>query len=173
MVALIVISIGLLGIAKMQAFAVSSTTVSRQRGLAAIAAASLASSMHANRAFWAARTVNFIATTSGATVTSADAGLTTALATVGAAAPNYCVASRTTACVPAQLAANDLSGWAKDISTLLPNATSRVSCVASVPVYCTIVVRWMESAVGMNAQATDAAADAGFRVPDYTLYVEP
>jgi prepilin-type N-terminal cleavage/methylation domain-containing protein len=54
LVALIVVSVGLLGIAKMQAVAYSSTGVASKRSLAAIEAASLASSMHANRAYWAA-----------------------------------------------------------------------------------------------------------------------
>src|SRR5262249_49090206 len=53
MVALIVLSIGLLGIASMQAMALSSTTNARMRSLAAIEAASLASVMHTNRAYWA------------------------------------------------------------------------------------------------------------------------
>ena len=52
LVALVVVSIGLLGIAKMQAIAYSSTGVASKRSLAAIEAASLASSMHANRAYW-------------------------------------------------------------------------------------------------------------------------
>ena len=57
MVALVVISIGLLGIAKMQALALASTSTSRLRSLAAIQAASLGSAMHANRAYWAAATL--------------------------------------------------------------------------------------------------------------------
>jgi len=53
MVAVIVICIGLLGIAKMQALALSNMTASRLRSLAAIEAASLAASMHSNRNYWA------------------------------------------------------------------------------------------------------------------------
>ena len=46
MVAVIVICVGLLGIAKMQALALSNTTTSRLRALAAIEAAGLASAMN-------------------------------------------------------------------------------------------------------------------------------
>ena len=53
MVAVVVICIGLLGIAKMQAMALSNTNMSRQRSLAAIEAASIAASMHSNRQYWA------------------------------------------------------------------------------------------------------------------------
>src|SRR5579862_4613605 len=55
MVAVVIICIGLLGIAKLQAMSLSNSTMSRQRAIAAIQAASLASSMHANRNFWAAQ----------------------------------------------------------------------------------------------------------------------
>src|SRR5215471_3607666 len=53
MVAVVIICVGLLGIAKMQALALSSTTTSRLRALAAIQAAGLASAMHSNREYWA------------------------------------------------------------------------------------------------------------------------
>ncbi len=53
MVALIIIAVGMLGIAKMQALALSTTQSSGTRSLVAIEAASLAASMHANRDYWA------------------------------------------------------------------------------------------------------------------------
>src|ERR1700722_10857163 len=55
MVAVVIICIGLLGIAKLQAMSLSNSTMSRQRAIAAIQAASLASSMHANRDFWSSQ----------------------------------------------------------------------------------------------------------------------
>ena len=78
LVALVVVSVGLLGIAKMQAIAYSSTGVASKRSLAAIEAASLASSMHANRAYWSVSGVAPLTTTiTGAAVTgSSDAALT-------------------------------------------------------------------------------------------------
>ena len=56
LVAVIIIAIGMLGVAKLQAVAMSSTGVARMRSLAAIEAASLADAMHANRGYWAAAT---------------------------------------------------------------------------------------------------------------------
>src|SRR5215469_16764012 len=56
MVAVVIICVGLLGIAKMQALALSNTTPSRLRALAAIEAAGLASAMHSNREYWAGAT---------------------------------------------------------------------------------------------------------------------
>ena len=52
MVAVIIICVGLLGIAKMQSLSLSNTTVSRQRAVAAFEAASMASAIHANRDYW-------------------------------------------------------------------------------------------------------------------------
>jgi prepilin-type N-terminal cleavage/methylation domain-containing protein len=49
MVALIIIAVGMLGIAKMQALALSTTESSGVRSLVAIEAASLAATMHTNR----------------------------------------------------------------------------------------------------------------------------
>src|SRR5271169_198769 len=54
MVALIVTSIGLLGIAKLQALAYASTGSAAVRSLVALQAAGLAASMHVNRSYWAA-----------------------------------------------------------------------------------------------------------------------
>src|SRR2546430_13031518 len=53
MVAVIVICVGMLGIAKLEALSVSNTTTARLRSLAAIEAASLAAAKHTNRQYWA------------------------------------------------------------------------------------------------------------------------
>jgi len=62
MVAVIVICVGMLGIAKMQALSLSNTTTARLRSLAAIEAASLASAMHSNRQYWANTALPFPST---------------------------------------------------------------------------------------------------------------
>ena len=53
MVSLVVTSIGLLGIAKLQALAYASTGSASVRSLVALQAAGLAASMHADRGYWA------------------------------------------------------------------------------------------------------------------------
>ena len=54
MVALVICSIGLLGLAKLEALALSSTGVASGRALASLEASSLAAAMHANPGYWAA-----------------------------------------------------------------------------------------------------------------------
>src|SRR5690349_21912373 len=89
MVAVVVICVGLLGIAKMQALSLSNTTTSRQRALAAMQAASIASAMHSNREYWAgdfqlsaaAPSVTLSGAGPTATVVSTDAAMATAAQT--------------------------------------------------------------------------------------------
>src|SRR5579862_9783339 len=54
MVALMVTTIGLLGIAKLQALAYASTGSASVRSLVALQVAGLAAAMHADRGYWAA-----------------------------------------------------------------------------------------------------------------------
>lgn len=170
LIALIVLSVGLLGIAKMEALALSSTTVSSRRALAAIEADSLADAMHVNRGYWAANAAAVNITVSGTTVTNPPASPTPDCS--GAGAP----------CTSAGLAAYDLQQWANTVSSLLPSFQATVQCNASTPVECSIQLQWSEQAVGMNngqalAASTPATETGGtaaaIQNPTYTLYVEP
>ena len=123
MVAVVVICVGLLGIAKMQALSLSNTTTSRQRALAALQAASVASAMHSNRQYWANPAVaNFSVSiqssvSSVGTPASNDAALlaqlqTNLTTTPGSLAACIDTASSTTPkCNATQLAAFDLTRW--------------------------------------------------------------
>jgi len=180
MVAVIVICIGLLGIAKMQALSLNNMSTSRQRSLASIEAASLAAAMHSNRAYWANTPAATITLAVGGTVTSSDANVLGGQTMTDIAAAGACVGSLTGGpkCVPLNLAAYDLAIWVNDVNTLLPNATATISCpeVPNVPQSCTIQIAWTEQAVSMNSQeaSEQAAGNVGqFESPVYELYVEP
>jgi type IV pilus assembly protein PilV len=165
MVALIVMSVGLLGIAKMQALALSSTTSARARSIAALEASSLASTMSADRAYWANVTADPAVTFSAGAVTAGDPALQ-----LNATCP----------CTPPQIAFDDLSAWATDLNLQLPNVQGSVSCSTPAavtpptppplptPVSCTISLNWTEQQVVSNAQQTTAAAAI-----NYTLHVNP
>lgn len=180
MVAVIVICIGLLGIAKMQALSLNNMSTSRQRSLAAIEAASLAAAMHSNRGYWASTPPATITLAVGGNVTSSDGNVLAAQTMTDIAAPNACVGTSGggAKCVPLNLAAYDLAIWVNDLDTLLPNATATISCpaVINAPISCTIQIAWTEQAVSMTAQeaAQQAAGNVGqFESPGYELYVEP
>jgi type IV pilus assembly protein PilV len=172
MVALVVLSIGLLGIAKMEALSLSSTTVASMRSLASIEASSLAAAMHENRGYWSNGGDTSAATIAvrGATVSvSAGAPL---LATAIAAAPACNVPG--TPCSVTKMAAFDLKTWATTLNALLPNETASIVCNNLTPISCTITINWSENAVAINAQeAATANTAAAFQTPRYTLYVEP
>jgi type IV pilus assembly protein PilV len=191
MVAVVVICVGLLGIAKMQAMAVSTTNMSRQRSLAAIEAASFAAAMHTNREYWGNFAVPFnvtVSNTPNVAVASSDPALQ-AQTTNDLAALGACVAvNNGPACnVPVNLAAYDLARWWTSVSQLLPSPlTVNVNCPGTTPanpqpVSCTITITWFEKSVAMNANeaAQEAAAHPAGTAsslseqPVFTLYVEP
>jgi type IV pilus assembly protein PilV len=198
LVALIVICVGLLGVAKMQALALSNMTTSRLRALAAFEAAALAGAMHSNRNYWAQTpalyapnytiTVNplaapVVASSDGALSGQASADYTAGNAGNGATGLNACVG--TVAGLPVcsnstNLAAYDLARWANSLKGLLPNPSATISCPSvagvSAPVSCTIQISWTEKAVSMTGQEARQQAlgnNGQFESPTYLLYVEP
>ena len=169
LVALTIIGVGMLGIAKIQALAYASTATASLRSLAAIEASSLAAAMRANHNYWsvaAAGAPQTITVTAAAVTASTDGAL------IGSAVD----CSLTVCSVTAQLAAYDLAQWAKSLNVLLPSDTATVVCqppvTATYPVGCSITVNWIERSTGINAQSQGAAVTA-MTAPSYTLYVEP
>jgi type IV pilus assembly protein PilV len=180
MVAVIVICVGLLGIAKMQALALSNTTTARLRSMAAFEAASLASAMHSNRDYWATFPGTITTSSVGGavpTVAASDAALQTSItnalsawpAEPGAGDPGTCVE---VSCVPADLAGFDYAWWLASLNGLLPNPTTAINCTPTAPASCTIEISWQENAVNNN-QSQANNLNSQFSTPSYTLYVEP
>jgi type IV pilus assembly protein PilV len=177
MVALVVISVGLLGIAKMQALAISSTSNARSRSLAALEAASLASTMRADRSYWTSITAdpNVAVATAPTGFTASDTALV---------APGGGCSSTASACTaPAQLAAQDVKDWATALSTAIPGGTATINCTvatATVPTSCTITLTWTENLVQMNTATATGATQAAtsfalnnVATTRYTLLVDP
>lgn len=171
LIALLVLSVGLLGIAKMEALALSSTSVASRRALAAVEAASLADSMHANRGYWGTA-ANVAITIAGTTISNGPGAAAADCSSGGANAP----------CSAANLASYDLQSWANALSALLPSDQATVTCNTSTPLECSIQIQWSEQAVGMNNAQTQststpagetAGTSAAIQNTTYTLYVEP
>jgi type IV pilus assembly protein PilV len=155
LVALVIIGVGMLGIAKLQALAYASTGTSALRSLAALQASSLASAMHANRNYWAVVSAGFNYQFTGTTITSSDSTLT--------------ATGCTSACAAGPLAAHDVQQWVAAVNAILPNATGTIGCPTINPVTCGITLSWGESNVAINAQTAGNTMAA----PTYTLYVVP
>jgi type IV pilus assembly protein PilV len=164
MVALVVCSIGLLGLAKMESLAVSSTTVASSRSIAAIQASSLAAAMHANPGYWAAG----VAPAS----TSISYAPALAISDPGLATVTTCTTAGAGSCVPGSMAAFDVQQWAAAVNSVLPGFLATVTCTTTVgvAVTCTIQIQWTENAVAGNSAQTNMA---GLNQPTYILYVQP
>jgi type IV pilus assembly protein PilV len=189
MVALFVITVGLLGVAKMQALALASTTSADERSMASFEAASLADLMHANRAYWSATPpVTIQVSISNGTVSynsTSPSGFPAATVNCTPAADGG-----TAPCNPATLAEYDVEQWAAAVNLLLPNSLTTINCPqvtsgSPAPLSCTVQISWFENAVAINsAEAAAAAANATgsattqfqnaqFANNTYTLYVDP
>jgi type IV pilus assembly protein PilV len=177
LVALIIIAVGMLGLAKIQALAYASTGIAGSQSLAALQASSLVSAMRANRSYWSTVATPFtlnVAVLKGVstTVTSSDAALT--------GAP-VCTAGGTTSapCTPVQVASYDINdattGWVQALSAVLPNPTATVNCptpAVGTQLGCYIQITWTENNVTVNSQTQGANATA-LQTQAYTVFVVP
>jgi type IV pilus assembly protein PilV len=179
LVGLLVISVGVLGVAKVQALALSSTGTARMRSMVALAAASLAATMSAERAYWATRTADpavSININSGV-ITAADQNLQTPPGG-GCTALSPCVGT-------AQIAAQDLHDWVSSLQNILPANTSPTATVAcqipaNNPVTCAIYIVWTENLVStqyssnvLSSAPQNLQAAQNIEQTSYTLYTEP
>ena len=158
LITLVIISIGLLGIAAMQALSINNTGVARTQTIAAVQADSLASLMQANSAYW--RTASGIVNVTSGTAFIDSSSVLSSTPPI----PN-CTAA---ACTPAQIATSDLLQWGGLLASRLPpGSTGSVNCV-NVPVACTITIAWVEKNMALN-QSTNASPGS----QTYSLVVQP
>jgi type IV pilus assembly protein PilV len=180
LVALLIISIGLLGIAKMQALALSNTAGARVRALAAIEADSLAATLETDRSYWASLTANLTVTvttrSSGAptiTASPADSSLTTTINCLSGTGTNA-------PCTAHKMAGYDLQQWATYLQDVMGganggNAFASLICTppaGTTPTTCTISIQWAEQAVAANGAETSGSSTA-LTTATYTLVVNP
>ena len=164
LIAIVIVAVGLLGVAKMQAAAVSNTQVSRVQSLMALQASSLAAAMHANRSFWAAGAAPASWSATGAVINDSTGVLSQAGAN--------CAGGNT--CTPPVLAAYDVQTWVAAMNTQFPTYNANVTCTTSLsaPISCSIQLSWQEKTVAINRGTTTSAAQQ-ITTQQYTLLVEP
>ena len=142
----VLIATGVLGMAKMQATALSSTQTARVRSLIALQAGSLAAAMRANPAYWAAGKAPASFSAAGTHISDPSGVLDDA------------VACATTLCTPAQLAAHDVQNWVATINAHFPSYTATVNCSTTAPVNCDIHLSWNEKQVAVQRSGAASAA---------------
>lgn len=145
-VALIVLSVGLLGIAGMQASGMKNTLKSHQRAVAMLQAQDIADRIRANLA--GMRTKEYTK------------------AIVSPAPSPDCVTSSNT-CTAAELAATDLYNWDAANAALLPSGAGSIACTdidaSTTATYeegtsCTITVRWDGDRTGATGTGCTSAS---------------
>lgn len=148
LIAVVVISLGALGIAAMQATAISSTHSSQQESLIALEARSMADAMLANSTYWASG--NEPASLS---VTSSVLGDSTLQGLSSDCTQNTCSAQ--------ELASFDAKAWGADLQSQVPGAQGQITCQAGAPVICTVQIAWKPSAqVAINGGTQGAPASS-------------
>ena len=190
MVALVVTSVGLLGIAKLQALAYASTGSASVRSLVALQAAGLAASMHADRGYWSASLaapITITGTTISDNTLASDAPIATGADVLGQLSGwqrQHRLCGIETAAGDPALAAFDLHTYAAALNAMLGSSSpiTTISCPAPAligsPVSCSIQITWNEKAVSIDKQSaanTTTGSDPTLATfaPTYTLYVEP
>jgi type IV pilus assembly protein PilV len=174
LITLVVVAVGMLGLAKLEAAAVAESGVSRIRSLMTYQAESLAAMMRANRNYWGGTTgaaPGFTLTAGATTIT--DNGGTNKMDT----SKTTCVSTSTTTnfCTSAQLAYFDIvKTWLPNYTSQFPGGGATVACTvtANLPTTCDITLSWTEHTVGINSNSASASAAAGGTV-SMVLHVQP
>ncbi|WP_298011846.1 hypothetical protein [uncultured Aquabacterium sp.] len=167
-VALLVLGLGLLGVAKTQALVLKSTYSSGQRSLVSLSAASLAAAMEGNPAYWrglargrtTALTVSVTPASDGG-VTLSQNDLTTATRDCSAGT-----------CSTTELAAYDLKAWAANLQSQLGDALIGASLVLQPPdgagaVNAALTIQWRENLPAIHGST------GGTSNQSLTHYVQP
>ncbi len=172
MAAVLVIAIGILGLAKMDAVSVSESGTSSTRALVANAVSSLGGAMKANEMYWQTTSVPTSITIAGG---SGGLAVTTPAAlTPGQIPKSQCLNA---VCTPVQMAAADLSTFATSLKNLVPTASSTITCSqasgTTQPATCQISVSWTEHQVALNQSIHSAIQNSTTSTETFTQVVQP
>ncbi len=157
LISILVIMIGILGIAGMQMLAVNNSENARYEGQAAILASALASRMQANPGYWAQPS------TPTASISVSGTNITVV--------PAYASTCTGVPCSPVQMAYYDLQNFGAAMAgvanadgatyngTALPSGSGTISCslaTVSAPAICTITLSWLEKNTALSNDAGSA-----------------
>lgn len=156
MISLVIIAVGMLGVASIMALSMNNDTTSRLQSLAALEATSMATALQANPAYW---------------VNGSGASSNQTAPTISSQACNG-----TTACTASAIAQVDLSNWGYTLAQSLPNGSGSVACstqpqsgTSPAATTCSIAIQWKANQMANDHTATAAAISA----QSYVLVVQP
>lgn len=155
LIALLIIAVGLLGIAGMQALSLNTTATARVRALAALTASNMAAYIASNTSYWSSPVS--VTVTPGSPVTISNAAL--------ASASTNCTGNT---CSTLEIAAFDLYQWGSNTQLgSLPGGVGNVSCgqaAGASAVGCTVTVGWREQQLAANGTGAMAPAMTYYRM---------
>ncbi len=172
LVTMLIVTIGLLGLAKLQATAVSNTAVARTRALMTYQAESLAGMIRANKAFWvtSGNVTSFPSFAVNAQGQASDSGLMQVPPTSNGTCANFTTGS----CGPANLAYDDMYTWANRFNngsvdtSAFPGASATITCVPATGSTCLanpttphgydITLTWQQKIVAINASTNNSTS---------------
>ncbi|TDK68021.1 type IV pilus modification protein PilV [Sapientia aquatica] len=164
LIALLIIALGVLGIAKMQALSISNTQVSGSRGLIALQASSIASVLHDNRGYWQT-------TTPPCNGPKACTFTGTSTSYFGNVPASCTIASP---CTKTAVAAYEFDTRLKNLYQIAPSYGLNINCTAAGgPTSCTIAISWVEKQAAGNASTASIVANQSATTQYYYLYVQP
>lgn len=134
LVAILVVAVGLLGVAKLQGVGLSGSKNARGRALVALQAESLAAALASQPLYWGSGPRSF----------RLEGGAVYSGTSAAALVQPDCMAAP---CPADQAALWELGQWAADMNRHFPRAAATVACDAGAGPGCRIEVRWSESQV--------------------------
>lgn len=143
LIAMVVILMGVLGVAGIQMLSINNTKNAEYQGIAALTASNMVAAMQANPDYWLTAGGKTISV-SGSTITGGPAGGTDCSAAT---------------CDAAKMAAYDLSQWGASVAATVPTGTGSVVCNTASPVECTVTMNWTVKNVA-NLKAASADVDS-------------
>lgn len=147
LIALLIIMIGLLGVAGMQALAIRNSAQAHIRTLAGLDVRSLAAAMRANRAYWTDPSA-------ASNVSISNSGGTISITPPSLAGGTNCSAAT---CTPVQSAGHVVNQWAQLLKQL-PSGSANITRIATMGTSASayaVTVKWSERR--MQSQGTSAA----------------
>lgn len=155
MVALLVIAVGLLGIAGMQAWSLSETHNARLQSIASIEASNMATYISTNASFWTTQALGHTA--------SVTAGSPPTITATGLASGSSCL---NITCTDAQIANANLKEWGSSSELgLLPQGRGTITCgTQGTSTTCTIVVGWTSQQLANTTTAQGLASSATYQL---------
>lgn len=155
LISLVIIAVGMLGVAGIMALSMNNDTSSRLQSLAALEATSMATAIQTNQAYWVNGTGANYSKTAPTTSSQACNG---------------------TICTASDMASEDLSNWGYTIAQSLPNGTGTVDCstqpqtgTSPAATTCSIGIQWQANQMANDHQSTTATS----ATQSYVLVVQP